>query len=119
MNKVTHRFHSPIAFIAGLALLAASWGSAQAATFTVTNTDDSGAGSLRQAILDANANPGLDTIAFDIGGVGHQTIQPLSALPTITDPVIIDGGTQDGFAGTPIIEIDGSDRSESSSSEVV
>lgn len=32
------------------------------ATYTVTNTNDSGAGSLRQAILDANANAGLDTI---------------------------------------------------------
>ena len=49
---------------------------AQAATFTVTNTSDSGAGSLRQAILDANANPGLDTIAFDIPGAGVHTITP-------------------------------------------
>src|SRR5688572_23214049 len=37
-----------------------------AATFTVTNTNDSGAGSLRQAILDANANPGQDMISFNI-----------------------------------------------------
>ena len=46
-------------------LLVAGWAAAVptllAATFTVTNTNDSGAGSLRQAILDANANPGLDT----------------------------------------------------------
>ncbi len=53
-------------------LLAAS--SLAAATFTVTNTNDSGAGSLRQAILDANANPGDDTIAFNIPGSGVQTI---------------------------------------------
>ena len=64
--------------------------------FVVTNTDDSGAGSLRQAILDANANPGADTIMFDIPGAGPFTISPLTALPEITDPVIIDGTTQPG-----------------------
>jgi titin len=74
--------------------------------FTVTNTDDSGAGSLRQAILDSNANPGSNTIQFAIDS-GAQTIAPSSALPTITQPVLIDGTTQPGFAGTPLIEIDG------------
>ncbi|HEV3203745.1 MAG TPA: right-handed parallel beta-helix repeat-containing protein, partial [Gemmataceae bacterium] len=77
------------------------------AIFVVTNTDDSGAGSLRQAILDANANPGTDTIAFNIGGGGVQTIQPISALPTISDPVVIDGTTQPGFAGSPLIVLNG------------
>ena len=67
-----------------------------AASFAVTNTNDSGAGSLRQAIIDANANLGTDTIDFNIPGVGPHTIQPLLALPTITDPVIIDGYTQPG-----------------------
>jgi hypothetical protein len=67
-----------------------------AATYTVTNTDDSGAGSLRQAILDANANAGLDTIDFSIPGAVVHTITPASALPTITDPVVIDGYTQPG-----------------------
>ena len=38
-----------------------------AATFTVTNTDDSGPGSLRQAILDANAAGTDDVISFDAG----------------------------------------------------
>jgi len=57
----------------------------------VTNTNDSGEGSLRQAILDANAHPGLDTIAFHIGKGGVQSIQPTSSLPDITVPVIIDG----------------------------
>ena len=76
--------------------------------FTVTNTDDSGPGSLRQAILDANAEPGTDTIAFDIPGGGVQTIQPASALPTITSPVVIDGTTQPGFAGSPLIVLNGS-----------
>ena len=64
---------------------------------TVTNTNDSGVGSLRQAILNANSNVGVvDTIVFDIPGTGTHTIQPTSALPTITDPVIIDGYTQPG-----------------------
>jgi hypothetical protein len=76
--------------------------------FTVTNTNDSGAGSLRQAILDANAHQGTNTIAFNIGGGGVQTIQPVSALPTITNPVLIDGTTQPGFAGSPLIVLNGS-----------
>jgi len=50
----------------------------------------------------------IDTIAFNIPGIGPHTIQPTSGLPTITEPVIIDGTTEPDFAGTPIIEIDGS-----------
>ena len=82
----------------GLATLvfAAAAASASATTFTVTSTADSGAGSLRQAILDANANPGADTIAFSVVGSGVHTIAPASPLPTITDPVTIDGYTQSG-----------------------
>jgi hypothetical protein len=67
---------------------------ARAATYTVTNTNDSGAGSLRQAIIDANANPGTDTIDFNIPcGGGVCTITPTSPLPTLTD----DGTTIDGY----------------------
>ena len=73
----------------------------------MTNTGDSGPGSLRQAILDANSNPGLDTIAFNIPGAGPHTISPASALPTISDPVTLNGATQQGFTGTPIIELRG------------
>jgi hypothetical protein len=65
-------------------------------TYTVTSTADSGAGTLRQAILDANANPGADTIAFNITGTGPHTIAPATALDAITDPVTIDGYTQPG-----------------------
>ena len=75
-------------------------------TFTVSNTTDGGAGSLRQAILDANANPGADAIAFAIG-TGPQTIAPALALPTITEAVTIDGTTQPGYAGSPLTEVDG------------
>ena len=72
------------------------WPHGAANTYTVTSTADSGAGSLRQAILDANANPGADTIAFNIVGSGVHTIAPASALPAITDAVTIDGYTQPG-----------------------
>ncbi len=81
------------------------------ATFTVANTNDAGLGSLRQAIIDANAAAGADTIAFNIGAFGSvQTIAPASALPTITDPVLLDGRTQGGvgYTGPPLIELDGS-----------
>jgi hypothetical protein len=80
-----------------------------ATTYTVTSTADSGAGTLRQAITDANANSGTDTINFNITGSGVQTITPSSSLPTINDPVIIDGTTQPGWAaGAPVIELVGS-----------
>jgi hypothetical protein len=67
-----------------------------AATFTVTSTADSGAGSLRAAIESANATPGADTIAFGIVGTGPHTIALASALPNITEAVTIDGYTQAG-----------------------
>jgi hypothetical protein len=57
--------------------------------------------------MDANANPGTDTITFAIPGAGVHTIQPLSSLPAATDPVVIDGTTQPGFAGTPTVELRG------------
>src|ERR1041385_1728673 len=69
---------------------------AGAATFSVSSTLDSGAGSLRQAIDDANATAGADTIVFNIPGEGPHTIAPLSLLPDIIDPVTIDGYTQPG-----------------------
>src|SRR5262245_55377105 len=62
--------------------------SAPPMTFTVTNTTTTGPGSFRQAILDANANPGTDTIAFNIPGAGVHTIMLAFFLPTILDPVI-------------------------------
>ncbi len=76
-------------------------------TFVVENTNDSGVGSLRQAMLDANNNlnmGGVDRIEFQIGS-GLQTIQLVSALPAITDPVVLDATTQPGYSGTPIIQL--------------
>src|ERR1051325_1070262 len=75
---------------------------AQATTFIVTNTNDGGAGSLRQAILNANANAGAEVIAFNIAGAGVKTISPTSALPTITDPVTIDGYSQPGASANTL-----------------
>ncbi|MGA9827552.1 MAG: right-handed parallel beta-helix repeat-containing protein [Rhodanobacteraceae bacterium] len=84
-------------------LLSAS--SACGTTFTVSNTADTGNGSLRQAITDANGNGGLDTIEFNIDAASDSgcagtpricTIQPVTNLPAITDPVSIDGYTQPG-----------------------
>jgi hypothetical protein len=69
---------------------------ATANTYTVTSTADAGAGTLRQAILDANTNPGADTIAFNITGSGVHTIQPATDYPAFTESVTIDGYTQSG-----------------------
>lgn len=78
-----------------------------AMTFVVSNTNDSGSGSLRQAIFDANSNTGADAITFNIPGSNVHTISPQTPLPTITDAVAIDGTTQTGFAGKPLIELSG------------
>src|SRR4029077_6884317 len=67
-----------------------------ASTFTVTNTNDTGTGSLRQAILSSNGTTGPNIIQFNIPGTGVHTISPLTVLPTITQPVTIDGYTQPG-----------------------
>ena len=77
------------------------------ATFTVTNVSDSGAGSFRQAILDANGGSGINTIAFNIPGSGVHSIAPASPLPTVSNPAIIDATTQPGYAGTPLVELNG------------
>jgi hypothetical protein len=90
-----------------LIVLAAANG--HAATFTVSNTNDSGSGSLRQAILEANASLGVDAIVFNIPGAGPHTILPLSVLPTVTDPVVIDGYTQPGASPNTILSGFGSD----------
>ncbi|HQR08445.1 MAG TPA: Ig-like domain-containing protein [Gemmatales bacterium] len=98
------------------------------AIFTVINTNDSGVGSLRQAMLDAEAAPNVggvpDEIHFNIPGNGVHTIFPgpgvQSPLPTITEAVIIDGYTQSGASPNTLavgddavltIEINGSNMS--------
>jgi hypothetical protein len=78
--------------VAGLSAI----GTAAADTYTVSNTLDAGPGSLRQAILDANARDGADTIAFNIPGISVHTITPATELPVITSSVTISGYTQPG-----------------------
>lgn len=75
-----------------------------AATFTVTTTEDSGAGSLRQAILDANATAAPDVIAFAIPGAGPHIIAPATRLPDLTEPLTIDGFTQPGAAANTLTD---------------
>ncbi|MBD2412463.1 hypothetical protein FACHB389_23110 [Nostoc calcicola FACHB-389] len=64
-------------------------------TYVVTNTNDSGAGSLRQAIIDANNDPGVETIVFDPTGVfgdaTPDTITLTSGELNVTEEVIIQG----------------------------
>lgn len=92
---------------------------ADAATFTVTTTDDAGPGSLRAAIDGANASPGADVINFNIETfITTLTAPPsgaifvidvTSALPAITEAVVIDGSSQPGFVpgGPPVIVVRG------------
>ena len=82
---------------------------ARAATFLVTNTSNTGAGSLRQAILDANLTPAADEITFNISGGGPRTIAVPAALPPNTQPVTINGWSQagPGYTGPTLIELAG------------
>lgn len=64
--------------------------------------------SLREAIIAANNTIGTDTILFNIAGSGPHTISLTSALPAITDAIVIDGTSEPGYVGTPIIAISGS-----------
>ncbi|MGZ5112292.1 MAG: FG-GAP-like repeat-containing protein [Usitatibacter sp.] len=77
-----------------IACLALAHSSIHAATFDVKSASDAGAGSLRQAILDANRTPGPDLITFSIPGGGEQIIKLATELPAITDTVTIDGYSQ-------------------------
>ena len=84
--------------LAGLLWAVPNASRVRAAGFVVTNTNNSGAGSLRQAILDANATAGVDDITFNIPGAGVHTIKPLSPLPVIINTVNINGYSQPGSA---------------------
>lgn len=64
--------------------------------YRVTSAASAGAGSLRQAILDANAHPGFDTITFALPGTA-RLLQPRSPLPAISGPAALDGETQLGI----------------------
>ena len=85
---------------------------------TIVNTNPSGQGSLREFIENANAlsntglaqagmTAGIENSIFMIPGAGPYTIQPATAFPTVTDPVVLDGTTQPGWTSAPIIELNG------------
>lgn len=83
------------------------------ATYTIeqlyaANGGTDGQISLREAMIAANNTSGLDTITFSIAGSGVRTISISSQLPDITEAVIIDGQSNPSFAGTPVIQLDGS-----------
>ena len=79
------------------------------AQITVINTNDSGTGSLRWAIDQANANPDASEIEFDIPGSGPHIIQPQTQYTSFTAPINIDGISEPDYTlGSPVIVIDGS-----------
>jgi CSLREA domain-containing protein len=122
--------------VAGVTLLGAGRSSAGGPPFVVNSTAHDGDNNpgngtcetatpgvctLRAAIEEANQLSGVDTIHFDVptgGGfadpdcgdipAGVALLKPPSSMPVISTPVIIDGTTQPGYAGTPLILLCGS-----------
>ncbi len=97
---------SLIAFVAALLATAALASPATAASFVVNSLAGTQDGAcdvanctIRDAVFAANANPGRDTIVFDLPGNAPYLIQPLADIDPITDPVTIDGASQSGFVG--------------------
>lgn len=100
MKKNTRR-SSLAALRLALAFLVPASGAA-AATFTVTNLADSGPGSLRQAVLSANASAGADEVAFAPGLAG--TITLTSGQIVISDPLVVHG------PGSGVLTVSGADQ---------
>ena len=98
-------------FLPALLILAAP--SLRGAEFVVQNASDTGAGSLRQAIIDAIATPGADTITFNPATMAGAEIEVASGPFVITNPasIIINGEsltsrvTITPFASSRIFEI--------------
>ncbi|MCA9048746.1 MAG: cadherin domain-containing protein, partial [Planctomycetaceae bacterium] len=83
----------------------ANFGNTSSIAALLANKGADGLISLREAMTAANNQAGTDTVRFAIG-TGTQTISLVSALPTITGSVMLDGWTQAGFSGTPRIIVD-------------
>ena len=88
-------------------------------TYTVSNTTDNSTApamySLRWAIDQVNSDTQTqDTIDFAIGTGGSESIGLVAPLPAITKSVLIDGTSQGGYGGTPLIQIDGTNAGSSS-----
>ena len=126
VHEAPFSFSSPAASVlraAGVLALAVMLGAALAPQTTqaqtievVTNTNDSGTGSLRAAINTLNDGSGTpaDTIKFNISGSGPHEIVLSSVLPVITDPLVIDGTTEPDYPNrttntidAPVVEVDG------------
>ena len=105
-------------------LLAAVPATAAATTYTVDSTGDlpdaqfgdnvckdttdppaNAKCTLRAAIQEANAHSGADAIAFAVGA--GATIAPFSQLPAIVGQVVVDGTSQQGYAGAPVVQLSG------------
>jgi CSLREA domain-containing protein len=87
-------------------------GGPPAVSFTVNSANDADDGtcnathcSLREAINAANAAPGFNGVYFNIPGAGIHRIETATGFPEISDPIVIDGTTQPGFSGMPLIEL--------------
>ena len=115
-SNVSNSEHVARVAVAAADVSAVNWGfSFSAITDTRgNNVDDDGAanrmqqGTLRQFLLNSNAISGVQTSNFSIGGGGAQTITvSTAALPTLNDAVILDATTQESYAGTPLIILDG------------
>jgi hypothetical protein len=76
------------------------------ADFSVINTNNAGPGSLRQAILDANASPGSDRVVFEIPESGALVIKLTSALPSLSESVVVDGFSQPGSRSNELTNSD-------------
>ena len=102
---------TPLAYALGLVAFLGAVAPLQGATFTVTNTNDSGAGSLRQAISEAVTNPGDDEVVFDstVSGTIVLTSGPLNATNFYDDGSLAiigpgkDSLTIDGNGGSSVL----------------
>lgn len=93
MKAILFPRHADLA-VCAMCLLAST--TAAATTYTVVNTNDSGVGSLRQAMLDANVACGSNRIEFAIPGSGAHAIAVTGNLPSITCSLVVDGYSQPG-----------------------
>src|SRR6185369_15157781 len=78
------------------------------APLQVTSTNSTGPGTLAQAIMNANAIPGPDTITFNLSGTPPFVMTLGTGLPVSSGPITIDATTQPGYSGTPLVEVRGS-----------
>ncbi len=109
-------FSRPLAGCILLALSFALSATSRAGTFFVTTTNDNAAGCLRYAITNANATVGAHFISFtNLPGTPPFTFTLASALPAISNSLAIDGTTHSNYAGTPIIELNGTNAGAAAS----